>query len=81
MTVSVVLVAAAEAVNEAEFCPPITNQLEGTVTFALLLDSEITVPPLGAAPLRIIVQMAVPGPVSVAGVQLRLVTWSCCWCC
>ena len=74
VTLSVVVVAAAEAVNVAELCPPIATTLGGAVTLALLLDSETTVPPVGAAPLRITVQLVVPGPVSVAGAQLRELT-------
>jgi hypothetical protein len=54
------------------------NRGRGTVTVALLLDSETVVPPVGAVPLIVTVQLAVPGPVTVPGVQLRLATCSCC---
>jgi hypothetical protein len=74
VALAAVAVAAAEAVKVALDCPAVTNTLEGTVTVALLLDSDTMVPPVGAAPLMFTVQLAVPGPVTVPGVQLRLVT-------
>jgi hypothetical protein len=46
----------------------------GTLRFALLLDSDTDAPALGAAPLRVIVQLAVPEALSVSGVQERLLT-------
>jgi hypothetical protein len=70
-------VLAAVAANVAKVCPPATITLEGTVTAALLLDSETVVPPLGALPLIVTVQLAVPGPVTVGGVQLRPTSCSC----
>ena len=80
--ISVALTAVAvppvEAMKVTKFCPAATVTLAGTVTFALLLDSETTIPPEGAFPLIVTVQLAVPGPVTLAGVQLRLVTCSCC---
>jgi hypothetical protein len=80
VALAVVAVVPAEAVNIASVCPTATTTLEGTVTVALLLDSETVVPPDGAVPLIVTVQLAVPGPVTVAGVQLTLVTCSCSGC-
>src|ERR1035438_8876393 len=77
VALTVVVVVPAVAVNVAKVCPAVTNTLAGTVNFALLLDSETVVPPVGAVPLMVTVQLAVPGPVTVAGVQLRLTTCSC----
>ena len=78
VAVTAVAVLPAEAVNVARVCPAATITLEGTVTVALLLDSETVVPPAGEVPLIVTVQVADPGPVTVAGVQLRLTTCSCC---
>jgi hypothetical protein len=72
------VVAAAEAPNVAEFCPLPTSTVGGTVTFGLLLDSDTAVPASGADPLIVTVQDATPGPVTVDGVQLRLLTCNCC---
>ena len=69
--------AAAEAENIALVCPDVTVTLAGTVTLALLLDSRTGAPPMGAAGLTVTVQLAVAGPGSVDGVQLRLVTRCC----
>jgi hypothetical protein len=80
VALTVLAVVPAVAVNVAKVCPAATSTLEGTVTVALLLDSETVVPPLGAAPVIVTVQLAVPGPVTVPGVQLRLTTCSCCCC-
>jgi hypothetical protein len=66
------------AVNVAEVFPAATSTLEGTVTVELLLDIETVIPPVVAVPLIVTVQMADPGPVTVPGVQLRVVNWSCC---
>jgi hypothetical protein len=78
VALTVVDVDPAEAMKVAKFCPVATVTLAGTVTVALLLDSETAVPPEGAFPLIVTVQLAVPGPVTVAGVQLRLVTCNDC---
>ena len=78
VALTVVAVLPAEAVNVAKVCPAAIDTLEGTVTVELLLDSETVVPPVGAVPLIVTVQLADPGPVTVPGVQLRVVTWSCC---
>ena len=72
-----VVVACAEAMKVALFCAAFTRTVGGTVTAGLLLDSETVAPPVGAAGLMVTVQLAVAGPRSVGGVQLRLVTWSC----
>lgn len=71
-------VAAAEAVKATPDCPPGTATLEGTVTVGLLLDNPTTVPPAGEGPLSVNVQLAVAGPVTVDGVQLMLLTSTCC---
>ena len=42
---------------------------DGTVTFALLLAKETEAPPLGAAAVRVIVQVELPAPLSEAGLQ------------
>jgi hypothetical protein len=76
VALTVVAVVPAEAVNVAKVCPAATNTLEGTVTVALLLDSATAVPPVGAVPLRVTVQLAVAGPVTVPGVQLSELTAS-----
>jgi hypothetical protein len=73
-----VAVAAAEAVNVVLDCPTRTVTLEGTVTVELLLESATSVPPAGAAPLIVAVQLEVPGPVIVDGLHPRPVTCSCC---
>jgi hypothetical protein len=39
-----------------------------------LLESATVVPPAGAVPLSVTVQLAVPGPVIVPGVQLKVET-------
>jgi len=39
-----------------------------------LLESATVLPPAGAVPLRVTVQLAVPGPVTVPGVQLKVET-------
>src|SRR5215472_2234136 len=51
--------------------------LGGTVTCGLSLDNATEVPPDGAAPLRVTVQFAVPGPGNVPGVQFKPVTCNC----
>jgi hypothetical protein len=68
----------AEAVKLAPDCPARTVTLEGTITVELLLESAISVPPAGAAPLMVTVQVEVPGPVIVEGLQPRPVARSCC---
>jgi hypothetical protein len=74
VALTVVVVVPAVAVNVAKVCPAVTNTLEGTVTVELLLDSATVVPPVGAVPLIVTVQLAVPGPVTVPGVQLSELT-------
>ena len=51
--------------------------MAGTVTAGLLLDSATVLPPAGAVPLRVTVQLDVPGPITVPGVQLKLETCNC----
>ena len=64
--------AATLAVKVALLSPPAIMTLPGTVTLMLLLRSA-TLAALDAAALRVAVQAEVPGPVTVAGEQLRLV--------
>ena len=75
---TVAVVPGAEARNVAQFCPAATDTFEGTVTLALLLDSETEVPPAGAFVLIVTVQLDVAGATTAAGVQLKEVTLSCC---
>jgi hypothetical protein len=76
VALTVVVVEPAKAVNVALVCPAATVTLVGTITVALLLDSETAVPPEGAVPLIVTVQLDVPGPVTVPGVQFRELTSS-----
>jgi hypothetical protein len=46
-----------------------TVRLPGTVTLPLLLPSDTTDPPAGAAEVRVTVQVEVPGALTVAGEQ------------
>jgi hypothetical protein len=61
-----------EAVAEkvAEVAPAATVTEAGTVNAALLSDKETTAPPDGAAPVRLTVQVDVPEPVMLLGLQL-----------
>jgi hypothetical protein len=59
------------AVNEALLSPAPTPTLPGTVMLALLLDN-VTVAPPAAAPVRVTVQLDVPGAFTVPGEQLKL---------
>ena len=54
--------------------PAATVTDAGTVRLALLLDSETTAPPAGAAWLSATVQVEVPAELSDPGLQLRLLT-------
>jgi hypothetical protein len=55
----------------------------GIETLELFFERDTTCPPLGAAPLKVTVQLADPGGVRLPGVQLKLVTvgsvggWGC----
>jgi hypothetical protein len=60
----------AEALKVTELAPAGTRTVAGTVTSALLLESATVVPPEGAFPLMIAVQLAVAGAVKLEGVQL-----------
>jgi len=51
-----------------------TVTLVGTVRLALLLVKLTAEPPVGAAPLKVTVQVLVPGPVNEAGLQARALT-------
>ena len=74
VALTVVAVEPAEAAKLTLDWPPATATLVGTVTDALLLDSETAIPAVGAIPLMATVQIAVAGPVTAPGVQPRLVT-------
>ena len=60
------------AVNVALIDPAGTVTDDGTVISALLLESVATVPPVGAAWLRVTVQVEEPPVVSDEGLQFRL---------
>jgi hypothetical protein len=53
-------------VKLAELAPAATVTLAGTVTAALLLVNDTLAPPLGAAPVREMVQVSLPAPVTEA---------------
>jgi hypothetical protein len=63
--------AATVAVNVALLSPEPIVTLAGTVTLALLLDS-VTPVELEAAAVKVAVQVEVPGALTVAGEQLKL---------
>ncbi len=63
--------AAIVALNAALLCPAPTLTLAGTVTLVLLLDSA-TLTALAEAALMVTVQAAVPGPLTFAVEQFRL---------
>ena len=71
---TVLVVDPAVAAKTAFVLPAATVTLAGTVTVVLLLESETTVPLVGASPLMVTEQTAIPGPVTVPGRQPRLVT-------
>jgi hypothetical protein len=62
------------AVKAAVEAPAATETVAGTVTLVLLLASATLSPPAGATPLRPTLQEEVPGAVTLAGLQVRLVT-------
>ena len=78
VTLTVLEVDPAEAVNDALHWFAPTTMDDGTVTRELLLDRDTTTPPAGATGLIVTVQAALPGPLTLAGVQLRLTTCNCC---
>ena len=63
--------AAAVAVNVALVAPAATVTLAGSLSKALLSVSVTDRPPAGAARLSVTVQVALPGAVKLAGVQVR----------
>jgi len=72
----------ADAVNPAVDDPDGTVTEVGIETLELFFERDTTCPPLGAAALKVTVQLADPGGVRVPGVQLKLVTvgaggWGC----
>lgn len=58
------------AVKLAELAPAPTSTLPGTAALALLLDNATLSPPLGAAPVNVTVQAALPGEFTLDGLQL-----------
>lgn len=68
------LTLAAVAVKLAELDPPATLTDDGTVKLALLLLSATLDPPLGAAPLKLTVQLDVPGAVTDVGLHVTELT-------
>ena len=62
-----VLTAVVVTVNVALELPAATVTLRGTVAAALLLDSDTTMPPVGAAPFSVTVPCDVLPPVTVVG--------------
>jgi hypothetical protein len=67
--------AATVAVNVALLSPAVILTLPGTVTLVLVLDS-VTLEVLDAAAVRVTVQVEVPGAFTVAGEQVRLLSWT-----
>jgi len=65
--------AATLALNAALLCPAPTLTLAGTVTLVLLLDS-VTLTALAGTALMVMVQAEVPGPVTLAVEQFRLLS-------
>ena len=59
--------------NDALVAPAGTVTEAGVVKLALLSERVTTAPPVGAAPLKVTVQVVVPGVLIVAGAQSRLV--------
>ena len=64
------------AVNPALVWPAATATLPGTVILTLLLDRVTVEPPEGAGAVRVIVQLEVPGAITVAGEQLKALGWT-----
>ena len=60
------------ALNVAEVDPAATTTDEGTVRLLLLLPTVTVTPPLGAAPLRLAVQLDVPGVVREDGLHVNV---------
>ena len=67
--------AATVAVKVALLSPAPIFTLPGTVTLVLLL-SSVTLVAIEAAAVRVSVQLEVPGAFTVAGEQLKLLSWT-----
>ena len=67
--------APAVALKVVLFCPAATVAVLGTLTLALLLERATIAPPEGAAAVKLTVQVALPGALTVAGKQLTLLSW------
>jgi hypothetical protein len=61
-------------VNPVVVAPAGTVTLSGTVTLALLSETDTTTPPPVAGPLSVTLQFADPGAFTLLGVQVRLLT-------
>ena len=57
-------------------CPEAIAVVDGTVRLALLLERAIANPPEGALPDSDTVQLEVPGAFTVAGEQVKLLSWT-----
>jgi hypothetical protein len=69
MAVALAVMLEAVAEKVADEAPAATVTEAGTDRAALLSDRVMTVPPAGAAPLRLTVQVEVPEPAMLVGVQ------------
>ena len=72
------LMVPAVAVKLAEVAPATTVTVAGTLRAGLLLDSPTTVPPVGAAALKLTVQADVPDVASEVGLQLKELRLTAC---
>jgi hypothetical protein len=72
VAVDVAVTTEAVAVKVALVLPAATVTEDGTVTELLLSDTVTAAPPVGAAAVRVMVQVLEPAPVKVAGLQLTL---------
>jgi hypothetical protein len=76
VTVATVWVVDADAfaVKLAEFDPAATITVDGTWTTELLLESATVEPPIVAGPVKVMVPLDVPGPTTVAGLNVTELT-------
>jgi hypothetical protein len=68
---------AAVAVKVLVAAPEETVTAVGIASAELFVASDMAAPPLGADFVRVTVQIALPPPTSVVGVQLSVATWTC----
>ena len=64
------------AVKLPVVCPEAIAVVEGTVRLALLLERAIANPSEGAPPDNVTMQLDVPGVFTVAGEQVKLLSWT-----